>query len=318
MRTIRWPCVVKVCLLVAAVGPLCGAQSAGPATPPVGADAGGSTTAPSSGAVTGPLSHTVGFIARTLETDGRATGKYQVWVPLDYTRARKWPVILFLHGADGCGTDGEKMLAQGLPQAIKKRNGKFDFIVVIPQCPSASGWRGSQEKTALAALAATFNEYACDRERLYLTGVSMGANATYALAAKYPLAFAAIAPVSGIGDVRSAKTIARIPTWIWHGEADKTIAADKARRMVDALQKADAVAVKYTELPDIGEEAWDQAYTGDDLWTWFLRYTCPERPAPTTPTDDGGFRKMDGKMENKFEKGKFRKMDGKMEPMNPH
>ena len=322
MRITRWPWVLRVCLLVASVSPLYGAKSAEPATPAGWAGTAVGAAGGSFEEVMSNPNRTVGFIAKTLATGGRNPRKYQVWVPLGYTRTRKWPVILFLHGPDGCGADGEKMLAQGLPQAIKKRNGRFDFIVVIPQCPSPRGWHGAQERFAVTALTTVLEEYSCDRQRLYLTGVSMGGNATYALAAKYPTEFAAIAPVGGIGDVRRAKTIARVPAWIWHGETDKTVAVDKARKMVKALNGAGAAAVKYTELPNVGEDAWDQAYAGDALWTWFLGHTCPEKQVATAPVDDGstgGFHKMDGKfsdkMDGKMEKGHFDKMGGKMQPM---
>jgi poly(3-hydroxybutyrate) depolymerase len=317
MRTTRWPWVLRVCLLVASVGLLYGAKSAEPATAAEWVGTAVGAAGLSFKEVMSNPNRTVGFIPKTLATGGRAPRKYQVWIPLGYTRARKWPVILFLHGPDGCGADGEKMLAQGLPQAIKKRNGRFDFIVVIPQCPSPRGWLGAQERFAVTALTTVLEEYSCDRRRLYLTGVSTGGNATYALAAKYPTEFAAIAPVGGIGDVRRAKTIARVPAWIWHGETDKTVAVDKARNMVKALRGAGA-AIKYTELPNVGEGAWDQAYAGDALWTWFLGHTCPEKKVATAPVDDGstgGFRKMDGKFGTKMEKGHFDKMGGKMTPM---
>jgi len=48
-----------------------------------------------------------GFINKTVTMDG-ATYPYVVYVPRDYAPDKKWPVILFLHGAGERGSDGLK------------------------------------------------------------------------------------------------------------------------------------------------------------------------------------------------------------------
>ena len=237
--------------------------------------------------------HKVGFIRKTLRLKDGTERIYQVWVPLDYTADKKWPVILFLHGAGECGTDGEKVLIQGLPKEIRKRDGKFEFIVVIPQCasmrpkesaPAAAkeapkakgdrfggrwGWIDAQEELVMAALAATLKEYSCDTDREYLTGLSMGGFGTYLLAMKYPKEFVALVPICGGGDTGRAKEFADIPIWIWHGDADKTVPVDLSRKMVEALKAAGAKELKYTE---VGHNSWDNTYASDELWTWLLNH----------------------------------------------
>jgi poly(3-hydroxybutyrate) depolymerase len=45
-----------------------------------------------------------GFLNRTIEVEG-VSHRYQVYVPADYSRARRWPVILFLHGSGERGAE---------------------------------------------------------------------------------------------------------------------------------------------------------------------------------------------------------------------
>jgi poly(3-hydroxybutyrate) depolymerase len=58
-----------------------------------------------------------GFLNRTIEVEG-VSRRYQVYVPADYTRARRWPVILFLHGSGERGADG---ILPGHPMADRMR-----------------------------------------------------------------------------------------------------------------------------------------------------------------------------------------------------
>ncbi|MCX5676661.1 MAG: prolyl oligopeptidase family serine peptidase [Planctomycetota bacterium] len=289
--------LASLCLMVAATA-ACAADSAAlPAAPAATAPAAGSPTLEE---VMKDPNRKVGFIRKTLKLDDGTERIYQVWVPLDYAAGKKWPVILFLHGKGESGTDGEKVLIQGLPKEIKKRDGKFEFIVVIPQSASGAamtvpskdapktaekgpaspaapprprgGWVGADEEFAIKALQATQREYTTDPDRVYLTGLSMGGFGTWSFAWKYPNAYAAIVPICGGGDPSKAATFAHIPTWVWHGDADKTVPPDLSRKMVEALKAAGAKEVKYSELPGVGHNSWDQAYASDELWTWLLAH----------------------------------------------
>jgi predicted peptidase len=49
-----------------------------------------------------------GFLDRTV-TIGGPTYRYQVYVPSNWTKAKQWPVIFFLHGAGERGDDGQSI-----------------------------------------------------------------------------------------------------------------------------------------------------------------------------------------------------------------
>src|SRR5262245_8476874 len=147
---------------------------------------------------------TSGFLSRTFKgTDGKTT-KYSLFVPRGYTPEKTLPVILFLHGAGEAGDDGGKPLQVGLGPAVRAREASFPFLVVFPQAsdrvPATFGsWLPGQPDgdRALAILEAVQREYRTDPQRVYLTGISVGANGVWHFAAAHPDRWSAIVPVCG-------------------------------------------------------------------------------------------------------------------------
>jgi predicted peptidase len=251
----------------------------------------------------------VAFIQKSVRLSDAKDHGYMVWIPLDYTPTKKWPIILFLHGSGESGTDPQKVLIQGVPKEIKRRKGQFEFIVVMPQS-SGGGWSGLSEEAAIKALKATGAEYAIDPDRVYLTGLSMGGFGAFQLAQSHPQYWAAVVACCGGGGTSVAK-IANIPFWIWHSDDDGTVNVSNSRDTVTALFKARAAELRYTEVHGAGHASWDRAYPKDEVWTWLLEHkvsdlghakpvapvidapTWPEapkvaEPAPTpTPTKKG-------------------------------
>src|SRR6188474_38051 len=66
---------------------------------------------------------------------------YRILYPANYDKTKKYPLLLFLHGAGERGKDNEKQLAWGAKLFITDENRKnFPAIVVIPQFPEESFW----------------------------------------------------------------------------------------------------------------------------------------------------------------------------------
>ena len=82
-------------------------------------------------------------------------------------------------------------------------------------------------------------------------GHSMGAFATWRLAAEHPDLFAALGMISGGGDPEDANKLRDIPQYVVHGALDQVVPVARSRIMVDALRKAGAPVV-YVELPGAG------------------------------------------------------------------
>ena len=97
-----------------------------------------------------PAQRQTGFLDRTV-TVGALTMKYQVYVPNTYDDRPALPVILFMHGSGERGSDGLKQTEVGLPTQIRLHRDWFNAIVVIPQCPDDSVFRGAVAQAAFAA-----------------------------------------------------------------------------------------------------------------------------------------------------------------------
>src|SRR5258708_23958128 len=140
-----------------------------------------------------------GFLDRTVSVSGTEY-RYQVFVPANFTQKKTWPVVLFLHGSGERGDDGLIQTDVGIGHAIRLSNSRLPFIVVMPQCRKEKIWGDSaMQAQALAALDATIKEFHGDRNRVYLTGLSMGGDGTWEIAATHPGRFAALIPIcSGI------------------------------------------------------------------------------------------------------------------------
>src|SRR5262249_28232582 len=133
-----------------------------------------------------------GFIDKVYKGADGYEAKYVVFIPADYDGKKAFPIILFLHGAGQTGTDGRNQIRVGLAPAIKKEK-TFEFIAVFPQSHKG-GWEATSEdgKRALAIVDEVQKDYRVDTTRVYLTGISMGGEGTWSLAASYPKRWAAI------------------------------------------------------------------------------------------------------------------------------
>lgn len=213
-----------------------------------------------------------GFIDKVHKDADGKEAKYVVFIPQDYKGDKEYPVILFLHGAGETGTDGKKQAQTGLGNAIRKNEKNFGFITIFPQSQDRNWRAGSKDADrALKILEATMKEYKTDSKRVYLTGLSMGGYGTWSLAAAYPTKWAAIAPVCGGGDPKAAEKFKDLPCWCFHGDADKAVAVEKSREMIEALKKAGGKP-EYTEYPGVAHNSWDKAYGTAELYTWFLKH----------------------------------------------
>jgi predicted peptidase len=216
-----------------------------------------------------------GFINRMVESDGQ-TMPYVVYVPRDYTAKKRWPVILFLHGAGERGDNGLAQSQVGIGAAVRMNPERFPCLVVMPQAPRSGGWRGPSNELALKALAEVVRKYKGDRERLYLTGLSMGGYGTWAIAAEHPDMFAAIMPICGGGDPAAmAAALKSLPIWVFHGDADTSVPVVRSRDMVKAITDAGSTSIKYTEYPGVGHNSWDKAYADAEAITWLLAQKRP-------------------------------------------
>jgi predicted peptidase len=201
--------------------------------------------------------------------------RYRLLKPAKVEPGKKYPVVLFLHGAGERGDDNRKQLAY-FPEWMTRAEWreKYPCYLVAPQCPSGKWWGGARRPTdetakanqppaeadvAFAALRALSTALPIDQQRIYLTGLSMGGYGSWSLAAQHPELFAAVVPICGGGIPTTAERLKDVPIWAIHGGADTVVPPQQSRDMIEAI-KAAGGAPKYTELEGVGHDSWTAAY----------------------------------------------------------
>lgn len=201
---------------------------------------------------------------------------YLLHLPDSYERDvdRRWPLLLFLHGAGERGDDLEQIKLHGLPRLLVDQPG-FPFIVVAPQCPAHSTW--SLHLDALIALLDEISAtYRVDQDRVSVTGLSMGGAGTWQLGVMFPDRFAALAPICGGGGWYIAapadqmRKIRHIPTWVFHGALDTIVPLLESARLVAALRECGG-DVRFTVYEDAAHNSWNQAYATAELYEWLQK-----------------------------------------------
>ncbi len=213
------------------------------------------------------------------------TARYLLFRPRQYRASgtKRWPLILFLHGAGERGTDLWRVAVHGPPKVVEEQP-DFPFLVVSPQCPNGRFW---SNEILLPLVEEVLENHRVDRRRVYLTGLSMGGYGAWKLAMAYPEKFAAVAPVCGGGDVlpvmladtqkqRSLRTLA---VWAFHGADDPVVPLEESERMIAALQRIGNDA-KLTVYPECGHDSWTQTYNNPALYDWFLEHRRPMQREP--------------------------------------
>ena len=195
---------------------------------------------------------------------------YSYWLslPEDYAVSdRKYPLILFLHGAGERGTDPEKVKVWGVPAMIE-RGEKIDAIVVSPQCPDGMIW-DTQVYALKALLDYIIQTYRVDTGKVCCTGLSMGGFGTWMMGITFPDFFYKLAPVCGGGIAWQAGQLKNIPIRAYHGAVDTVVNPDRSREMVDAVNRAGGHA-ELIVYEGVGHDSWRNAYDRDGLVDWLL------------------------------------------------
>ena len=211
---------------------------------------------------------------------------YRLLEPPKVEEGKRYPIILFLHGAGERGTDNKSTLRHFPERMITpERRRDFPCYIVVPQCRPGALWgarswtakpelrlkndASEQLKVAMRALADCVSAFPVDRNRIYLTGMSMGGFGTWELAMRWPGVFAAVAPICGGGPEPDSFRLVGTSLFAAHGDADRVIPVQRSRGMIQAL-KGYGANPRYNEYPKVGHDSWNQAYGGEDLLKWMF------------------------------------------------
>ena len=204
--------------------------------------------------------------SQVLDTTVKVEMSYLRSLPRNYDEQDAWPLVLFLHGAGERGNDLELVKKHGPPKLIEE--GKdFPFILVSPQCRKDVWWEPIELTALLDQIVKTHN---VDKDRIYVTGLSMGGFGSWRLAAYTPKRFAAIAPICGGGETYWTRRFSHLPVWAFHGAKDTGVPPERSQAMVDALKK-EGGKPKLTIYPDARHDSWTETYNNPRFYEWLMK-----------------------------------------------
>lgn len=230
-----------------------------------------------------------GYEKNSFTASSGCTLLYRSLKPLNQKDGKKYPLVLFLHGAGERGNDNEKQLTHGSQQFLNPVNRtEHPAFILFPQCPENKFWsynedpdyrngllpenpEPSQIATALKEL---IDEYVAsgnvDSKRIYIMGLSMGGMATYDLVLRYPDLFAAAVPICGAVNVDRITEKPKTKFYIFHGDSDSAVPVGCSRSAYLKLTEKGAKP-RYKEYPGCDHGSWNPAFNEPDLMTWLFK-----------------------------------------------
>jgi predicted peptidase len=221
---------------------------------------------------------------------------YRILFPAHFDPAKKYPLILVLHGAGERGKDNESQLKYG-PELFLKDSirSKYAAIVVFPQCPANSFWSnvkmskdsasqklkwvfttGQAPTMSMQLLMAFVGDFLdkpyVNKKQIFIGGLSMGGMGAFEIIGREPGLFAAAFTICGGDNTLNAKKFAKkVPVWIFHGQKDSVVPYEHSEAMVAAIKEAGGDP-KYTLYPNDDHNSWNDAFSDPGLMPWLFSH----------------------------------------------
>ncbi len=184
-----------------------------------------------------------GFHKQELELPGGEILKYGVWIPAMIPMDTV-PFILALHyGGEVVPWYGMSFMELLVEPAFSD----LGAIIIAPDCPG-KGWTDPvSEQAVFALLEYSIESLPVDKNRIVVTGFSMGGTGTWFLAVKYPGKFSAAIPIAGRPDGNEE---VEIPIYAIHGAKDEIVNVKPVKQAIKILRKngTNAKLVMVTDL----------------------------------------------------------------------
>ena len=173
---------------------------------------------------------------------------YSLYLPADYSPDKTYSLIVVAHGYSGNDYDGGNHIASLKPE---------DFIIVSVFGRGDMYYQSVGEQDVLDVMDRILDRYPVDKNRVYLTGNSMGGLGTWRLGSLYADRFAAIAPYCGWTSTVLMVNLGNLRTYVVHGDADTAVPVQFDRACVNELQRL-GYDVTYIEIPNGSHSAWSE------------------------------------------------------------
>ncbi len=220
---------------------------------------------------------------------------YRLYLPENYDSSKKYPVLLYLHGAGERGSDNMAQVAGsnlGVTFPLKRiifGSYRNDVIIVAPQCPLDKRWVETDwtpggykidevPQSVPSKLAASllyneiFQKYSVDLSRVYGAGISMGGFGITDMAMRYPDLFAAIVNSAGGADSGEFALLSTTALAGYNSNSDTTVGYEALAQLCGNMKDA-GLDARYTHVEDIGHLSWLVAYQDAELLHWLFSKT---------------------------------------------
>lgn len=203
------------------------------------------------------------------------------------------PLVVLLHGMNGT--------PKGVMDAFlddRSEAPRVPAFVIAPHAHGNAFYRGPGEYEVLQGIQWALAVLPVDKNRVSISGVSMGGTGTAHFAVRYPDLVSAAAPLCGYHSYFVRRDTANrplsawersrmahwspaswagagrdLPWWIAHGKKDFPL--ENSKVLIAALKEARAKVTE--EWPDTGHAVWEKTYAGARLFPWLSRHVRPSQ-----------------------------------------
>lgn len=190
---------------------------------------------------------------------------YIVYHPENYENL---PLLIYLHGAGERANNIEHINRHGLPMLISEGR-EYPAVVLCPQCPGEFVWCNIV-RDVKRLIDKVVEEYNIKKDRICITGSSMGGFGTWSMGITYSNFFSAIGPVSGGGMAWRTSNLRTTPVYAIHGKKDELVLPILSEHVVNATNEYGGNA-KLLLLDDYAHnDGINKAYRDTDLIDWLL------------------------------------------------
>ncbi len=192
---------------------------------------------------------------------------------------KKYPVMLFLHGAGEAGCPGnngvynnEKQLwLGGALFRDRVNNNQFDGFLLYPQlvnpteCWGIWGSTLTANFTTIIVMIDSLAKYCrANIDRVMIDGLSGGGYGAWRMAETFPQRIAKIIPSAAAGSTSNRTAFVHIPIWFATGGKDPDPSPAQADYAYNRMKEIGA-DIRYTRYPDLGHAVWNSHWREADF-----------------------------------------------------
>lgn len=210
------------------------------------------------------------FVSKAQLKSIRNQTEYPFWLhlPSDSILKSKPPILIFLHGRSLSGSNLDLVKKYGVIHEIEKGR-SIPAIVIAPQVLAGKSW---EPKKILSVLEFVQKNFDTDTNRVYVTGMSLGAYGTLGFAGAYPEIVTAAVALCGGGNPKDGAALSTIPIWIQHGNRDAAVPLSESQKMVNAIKACTDKNLKFTIVPGASHGDLERVFRSDELYEWLFQF----------------------------------------------